>query len=207
MVGPWVPARETVVVTHGPGDRGDDQSAVARALIRANPPQEAMQWVLTLSGARAVSSVEAMPGGSSVAMHRVTLIVDDDRSRQLILRRYVRPEQLAEDPGVAAHEAMVLELMAGMTTPAPRLVGCDPTGDLAGAPAVLMTALEGRPVWAANIGWMRQLISVLADIHAIDASPLRCAPSSRTSRTRTRCRSGSRNPPSGNGPSKSSTGR
>ena len=170
MMGPCVPGRETVVVTHGPGDRSDDQGAVARALIHADPPQEAMHWVLTVTGAEAVSSVEAMPGGSSVAMHRVNLVINDDRSRQLILRRYVRPEQLAEDPGVATHEAMILELLGGMTTPAPRLVGCDPTGDVAGAPAVLMTALKGRPVWAANIGWMRQLITVLADIHAIDAS-------------------------------------
>jgi aminoglycoside phosphotransferase (APT) family kinase protein len=167
---------ETVVVTHGPVDPSDDQGAVTRVLIRADPPAEAMNWVRTLTGAQAVSSVKAMPGGSSVAMHRVTLVVDDHRSRQLILRRYVRPEQLAEDPGVAAHEAIVLDLVADMATPAPRLVGCDPTGDVAGAPAVLMTALTGRPVWAANPAWMRQLIEVLADIHAVDASAVAVRP-------------------------------
>lgn len=52
-------------------------------------------------------------------MHPVNLIINDDRSRQLILRRYVRPEQLAEDPGVAAHEAMTIDLVAGMATPTP----------------------------------------------------------------------------------------
>ncbi len=96
------------MVAHGPGKCSDDQGAVTRALIRADPSAEAIRWVLSVAEARAVSSAEAMPGGSSVAMHRFNLVIDDDRSRQLILRRYVRPEQLAYDPGGAAHEAMVL---------------------------------------------------------------------------------------------------
>jgi hypothetical protein len=51
------------VVVHGLGNRSDDQGAVTRALIRADPPAEAMHWVVTVAGAQAVSSVEAMPGG------------------------------------------------------------------------------------------------------------------------------------------------
>ena len=117
------------MVAHGSGSRSDDQDAITRALIRADPPDEAMRWVMSIAGARSMMSVEAMPGGSSVAMHRVTLVTRNGGSLELILRRYVRPDQLAEDPGVASHEAMVLDLVAGMTTPTPRLVGCDATGD------------------------------------------------------------------------------
>ena len=164
------------MVAHGPGSRSDDQDAIIRELIRADPPDEAMRWVVSIAGARSVMSVEAMPGGSSVAMHRVTLVTSDGGSWELILRRYVRPDQLAEDQGVASHEAMVLDLVAGMTTPTPRLVGCDATGDVVGAPAVLMTALSGRPVWAANIGWLHQLVEVLEEIHAVDSTAVKVRP-------------------------------
>lgn len=165
-----------MVVAHKPGSRGDDQAAMTRALIRADPPDEAMRWVMSVADARSVISVAAMPGGSSVAMHRVTLVTNDGGSRELILRRYVRPDQFAEDPEVASHEAMVLDLVAGMTTPTPRLVGCDATGDLAGVPAVLMTALSGRPVWAANIGWLHQFVEVLVEIHAVDSTTVTVRP-------------------------------
>ena len=109
-----------------------------------------------------------MPGGASLAMHRVTVTAGDGDNVRLVLRRYVRPEQLTEDPGVAAHEAAVLELVAQIATPTPRLIGVDPTGDLAGTPAVLMTELSGRPDWSASQRWMRQLVEVLGDVHAIN---------------------------------------
>ena len=75
-----------------------------------------------------------MPGGASFAMHRVTVTLADGDSIRLVLRRYVRPERIAEDPSVAAHEAAVLQLVERISTPTPRLIGVDPAGDLAGAP-------------------------------------------------------------------------
>ena len=129
-----------MIVEDGPGKRRDDRGTATRALLRADPPAEAMEWVLTVTGAKAVTSAESMPGGSSVAMHRINLVSAVGHSQELILRRYLRAEQLADDPGVAAHEAMVLELIADMATPTPRLVGCDPTGEGAGSPA----GLDGR---------------------------------------------------------------
>jgi aminoglycoside phosphotransferase (APT) family kinase protein len=95
--------------------------------------------------------------------------VDGDSAR-LVLRRYIRPDQVADDPAIAAREAAVLELVERIATPTPRLVGVDPIGDRAGTPAVLMTELPGRPQWAANQRWMRQLVEVLIDVHAIDAA-------------------------------------
>jgi aminoglycoside phosphotransferase (APT) family kinase protein len=152
----------------GSGGVGRSDSAVTRALQRADPPSDALAWVLAVSGARSLDRVEPMPGGASLAMHRVTLGFADGASDRLVLRRYVRPEQTAADPTVAAHEAAVLRLVERIATPTPRLIDVDPTGDAAGVPAVLMTELPGRPEWAAGQRWMRQLVDVLVDIHDID---------------------------------------
>lgn len=69
---------ETVVVVSGAHGRGD--SDVTRALQRATPPAEALAWVTTVTGARSVDSVEPMPGGASLAMHRVTVTFADGDS-------------------------------------------------------------------------------------------------------------------------------
>ena len=148
---------------------GSDGGEATRALQRAVPPADALAWVTAAAGARSVDSVERMPGGASLAMHRVTVTFADGDSARLVLRRYVRPDQIAQDSEVAAHEAAVLQLVERIATPTPQLIGVDPTGELAGTPAVLMTELPGRPEWAAGQRWMRQLVDVLADVHDIDA--------------------------------------
>lgn len=66
-----------------------------------------------------------------------------------------------------------MELVERIATPTPRLIGVDPTGDEAGTPAVLMSELGGRPDWSAGMRWMRQLVEVLDDVHAIDADTAR----------------------------------
>ena len=75
-----------------------------------------------------------MPGGASLAMHRVMVTFAGGGSARLVLRRFVRPEQIVDDPEVAAHEAAVLQLVERIATPTPQLIGVDPTGELAGAP-------------------------------------------------------------------------
>lgn len=160
-------ASETVVMVSGPDGRDDGEAN--RVLQRAAPPSEALEWVTKVAGARAVDAVERMPGGSSLAMHRVTVTFADGHTARLVLRRYVRPAQFAEDPGAAAHEAAVLDLVERIATPTPRLIGFDPTGADAGTPAVLMSELDGRPDWSAGQRWMRQLVEVLDGVHDIDA--------------------------------------
>ena len=148
---------------HGCGD--DDAT---RAVQRAVPPAEALAWLTAAAGARSVDAVEPMPGGASLAMHRVTVtLADGDRAR-LVLRRDVRPDHVTKDSGVAAHEAAVLGLVEPIATPTPRLIAVDAAGGQAGTPAVLMTELAGRPVWAASQRWIRQLVEVLVDVHAVD---------------------------------------
>lgn len=157
------------MMASGVHGRGDGETT--RTLQLAAPPAEALAWAAAASGARSVDDVERMPGGASLAMHRVTVTLADGGSARLVLRRYVRPEQLAEDPSVAAHEATVLELVEQIATPTPRLIGVDPTGARAGAPAVLMTELPGRPEWSASQRWMSQLVEVLDGLHDIGPAP------------------------------------
>ena len=77
---------------------GRDDGDLTRALQRAAPPAEALEWVIKTAGARSVDAVERMPGGASLAMHRVTVTFADGHTARLVLRRYVRPDQIAEDP-------------------------------------------------------------------------------------------------------------
>ena len=173
VIGPGYSGDRSVAGRWAVGETGlmasDVDGEFARALLRAAPPAEALAWLARAADARSVDVVERMPGGISLAMHRVTISLGDGTSVRLVLRRFVRPEQISEDPGVAAHEAAVLELVAPIATPTPRLIAVDPTGGEAGTPAVLMTELAGRPDWSGGQRWMRQLIEILDDVHGIDS--------------------------------------
>ena len=108
-------ANETVVMVSGPDGRDDGEAT--RVLQRAVPPSEALDWMTNVAGAGSVDAVERMPGGSSLAMHRVTVTFADGHTARLVLRRYVRPDQFAKAPGAAAHEAAVLDLVERIATP------------------------------------------------------------------------------------------
>jgi hypothetical protein len=58
--------------------------------------------------ASAVVEVGPMPGGSTAALHRVTVIDRDDDERRVVLRRYIRSEILAESPDAATVKARAL---------------------------------------------------------------------------------------------------
>jgi hypothetical protein len=106
-------------------------------------------------------------------MHRVTVTLADGDRAWLVLRRDVRPDHVTKDSGVAAHEAAVLGLVEPIATPTPRLIAVDAAGGQAGTPAVLMTELAGRPVWAASLRWICQLVEVLVDVQAVDPAAAR----------------------------------
>jgi aminoglycoside phosphotransferase (APT) family kinase protein len=131
---------------------GYDLEPELHALLRADPPPEALAWC------GEVASVAPLEGGTSSAVHAITL----RDGRELVLRRYVRPDWLQEEPDAASREAKALELTTSL--PAPRLVKVDPDGAHAGAPAVLMTRLHGHHDWRPDL---RQLAALLPRIHAI----------------------------------------
>ena len=105
----------------------------------------------------------------SSAVHAVDLA----RGGELVLRRFVRREWLAEEPDVPYREPAALELLRDRPLPTPRLVGSDPAGAEAGDPAVLMTRLPGTIEWApADLdGFLRGLAALLPAIHATPVGP------------------------------------
>lgn len=140
------------------------------AVLRSRPPKRALDWVETALPARErITDVRALEGGSSSAVHALRIENGAGPVRTLVLRRYVLADWLAEEPDLAEREAAVLRLLADRSVTAPQLVGIDPTGSLAGEPAVLMTALPGRIRWVRTgvDDWLRQLAEALPAIHAV----------------------------------------
>jgi aminoglycoside phosphotransferase (APT) family kinase protein len=145
---------------------GDALSADDEELLRGPVPARAIAWVEQAARARA-TGVRALTGGTSSAVHAVDLA----DGRALVLRRFVRPEWLAEEPDIAEREAAALTLVERCAVPTPRLVAVDAGGAEAGEPALLMTRLPGMVVWrpADLDGFLRALAALLPAIHATPA--------------------------------------
>lgn len=88
-----------------------------------------------------------MNGGSTAAMHRVTIRWTDGGEQFVVLRRYVLDEILRETPDIATHEAHAIQVVAPLGLPTPEVLAHDPTGHYACAPALVLSWLEGRPAW------------------------------------------------------------
>ena len=159
--------RETMCV-----DRPTDDAQRASSDMRQPPPAATLAWLAEQLDASAVVEVSQMRGGSTAAMHRVTLIDRRDHECDVVLRRYVRPEILTETPDVAEVEARALQLAERLPVPTPVLLALDPTGERADVPALAMTMLDGRPVWETRWGskWVSQAVDAMIALHDIDKS-------------------------------------
>jgi aminoglycoside phosphotransferase (APT) family kinase protein len=153
-----------------PSPHGFELSAADERLLRGPVPGVAVAWVERVvgPGARVVAS-HALVGGTSSAVHAVSIELASGSVRELVLRRFVRAEWLAEEPDVAVREAEALSILGGAPLPTPELVGVDADGSDAGAPAVLMTRLPGRVVWhPADVeGFLRALAELLPLVHGV----------------------------------------
>ena len=165
--------RETASV-----DQPIDEAQRAAWLVHQPPPAATLAWLVDELDASAVVKVSPMPGGSTAAMHRVTLIDRRDHERDVVLRRYVQPQILAELPDVASVEARALQLAERLPVPTPVLLAADATGDRADVPALAMTLLEGRPVWETRWGskWVSQAVDAMIALHDVDASNVELPP-------------------------------
>jgi aminoglycoside phosphotransferase (APT) family kinase protein len=162
-----------------PSPHGFDLSAADEALLRGAVPGAAMAWVegVVGAGARVVGS-EPLAGGTSSAVHTVRVEVPGGAVRELVLRRFVRVEWLAEEPDLAEREAEALSLLGGAPLPSPggaplpvpELVGVDSDGSAAGVPSVLMTRLPGGVVWDPPDveAFLRALAQLLPVVHAVE---------------------------------------
>ncbi|MEU8918660.1 aminoglycoside phosphotransferase family protein [Streptomyces nigrescens] len=88
--------------------------------------------------------IEALHGGITAEMRRLTIGTRDGDTRDLVLRTFVNMKH-AED--WLNREAGALTLLAGTGVPAPGLVAVDPTAAHCEYPSLLMTHLGGRTVF------------------------------------------------------------
>ena len=148
---------------------GFDDDAETRRLLRSPPSPQALRWVESTTGT-SVTGWAVLRGGTSSAMYTVELEVPAGRT--LVLRCYVRPEMNRDEPDLAAREAVALRAAEAAAVATPHLVAVDPTGDLAGVPALLMTRLGGQVVWdpRAPLRWLARMAELVPEIHAVDAS-------------------------------------
>ncbi len=155
-------------MAHGDGlVHGFSDDAKTRALLRSQPPRAALDWAGAVLGSTIVSAT-ALRGGISSAMHLLVVADNAGAETKVVLRRYVRPDLNAEEPGLPAREALELEHARGIDVPTPELLGVDQTGSQAGVPAVLMSYLEGRVDWWPDDvdRWTSLLAEQLLAIHA-----------------------------------------
>jgi aminoglycoside phosphotransferase (APT) family kinase protein len=138
------------------------------ALTRAEPSESTMRWLLESLESSEVVSCEHMPGGSTSAMHRVTVRSDHGATAAVVMRRYVLESYLAAEPDAPISEITGLRLSAGLRVPTPGLLAADPEGLHCDAPTIVMRALDGRPKWDLSSRQLDLLVDALIEIHAVD---------------------------------------
>ncbi|WP_329038936.1 aminoglycoside phosphotransferase family protein [Streptomyces sp. NBC_01725] len=113
-----------------------DEAAVVRPLTLA--------WVgRQLEAGERVLGAEALHGGITAEIRRLTIGARGGGTRELVLRTFVDVEDAGDG---LSREAGALALLAGTGVPVPVLVAVDPTGAHCEYPSLLMTHLAGRPV-------------------------------------------------------------
>jgi aminoglycoside phosphotransferase (APT) family kinase protein len=141
-----------------------DPASLPVELRRTTVPARVRAWAERHAGARLVR-VRRLAGASSTAVHGV-YFADGTR---LVLRRYVWPGFLEDEPLAPEREVDNLRFASRHGLPVPELVAADVSGAEIGdgVPALLMTFLPGRAVAAPGT---ERLASVAAAIH--DADPV-----------------------------------
>jgi aminoglycoside phosphotransferase (APT) family kinase protein len=89
---------------------------------------------------------EALHGGITAEMRRLTIGTRDGSTRDLVLRTFVDPFYGRHSEDSLNREAGALSLLTGTDVPAPGLVAVDPTAAHCEYPSLLMTHLAGRTV-------------------------------------------------------------
>ncbi|MEU6772189.1 phosphotransferase [Streptomyces sp. NPDC046759] len=116
-----------------------DEPAAVRPLTLA--------WVSRhLEVGERILRADALHGGITAEMRRLTIGTRDGSTRDLVLRTYVDPYYVARAEDWLSREAGALTVLAGTGVPAPGLVAADPTAAHCEYPSLLMTHLAGRTV-------------------------------------------------------------
>ncbi|MGI8792384.1 MAG: phosphotransferase family protein [Acidimicrobiales bacterium] len=138
---------------------GDDERSL---FLRRRPPAATIRWVEHNLGER-VRRVEARKGGSSSAIHALTV-----GNSRVILRRYVIRAVIDDEPDIIEQEVRALRVLERSAAVTPVPIIADEAAIQTDVPALVMTCLQGRVDWSPlNLeSWLRQLAEALPLIHA-----------------------------------------
>lgn len=116
-----------------------DEAATVRPLTLA--------WVSRhLKAGERIVGAEALHGGATADMRRLTIGTRGGRTRHLVLRSFVDPTRQGPAEDLLHRESGALTALTGTGVPAPGLVAVDPTAAHCEYPSLLMTHLPGRTV-------------------------------------------------------------
>ncbi|MFJ3219479.1 phosphotransferase family protein [Kitasatospora sp. NPDC086801] len=93
-----------------------------------------------------IVGAEALHGGITAEMRRLTIATRGGGTRDLVLRTFVDPFYAGHAEDWLTREAGALALLTGSGVPAPGLVAVDPSAAHCEYPSLLMTHLAGRTV-------------------------------------------------------------
>lgn len=133
----------------------------------AQLPKKTVDWVeRSLGGVHKVVQAKVLPGSTSSKVFEIETDKEGTVSR-FVLRLFSKADWLAQEPDLARHEALSLEMAQKTGLPVPGLVAYEETSEACGMPAVLMTKLPGtvklKPENEAV--WLEQMATALAQIH------------------------------------------
>lgn len=116
-----------------------DEAATVRPLTLA--------WVRRhLEIGERIVGAEALHGGATAEMRRLTVGTRDGGTRYLVLRSFVDPTRQGPAEDLMHREADALTTLTSTGVPAPGLVAVDPTAAHCEYPSLLMSYLPGRAV-------------------------------------------------------------
>ena len=115
-----------------------------------------------------VAEPRRLRGGVASEVYGLTCVLEG-REHRVVARRYVDDLPLRPGPPTVDGEAAVLEQLTELDVPTPRLLGADPTGDVAGFPTLIMTRLPGRLMLRPDdpSAWTDGLAETLVAVHAL----------------------------------------
>ncbi len=106
-----------------------------------------MSWVSRhLETGERIIGEEALHGGITAEMRKLTIATRGGATRFLVLRSYVDPFPLRHAEDWLDRETGALKLLVGTGVPAPGLIAVDPTAMQCEYPSLLMTHLPGSTV-------------------------------------------------------------
>lgn len=136
--------------------------------LQSPPPDDRLQAIASAIGrGLTVKSVTRLRGGIDNGMHVLELLDGRGRARRVVLRRYRGTESTVSR---AQKEFRLLKLTESLSIHTPRPLLLDDTGETAGAPAIVMSFIDGRPamVPAEAPEWPGQVAEAIWKVHSAD---------------------------------------